>query len=124
MYLRKNVENTSICTILLSWCYMSVHRRGYPRTQVLQARRKGLVHTARACAGMSIATDCVTIVITHGFYMTCSSMDNKWRVYNRLSQFLLGSPDACACNVCQGPFFSFSKGLGTKLYTLGGCISQ
>ena len=33
-------------------------------------RRKGLVHIARACVGVSIATDRVTIVIVRGFCMT------------------------------------------------------
>ena len=33
-------------------------------------RRKGLVHTARTCAGVSIATSHVTIVIARGFCMT------------------------------------------------------
>ena len=33
-------------------------------------RRKGLVHTARACVGVSIVTDRVTIVIIRGFCMT------------------------------------------------------
>ena len=32
-------------------------------------RRKGLVHTAHACVGFSIATDRVTIVIVRGFCM-------------------------------------------------------
>ena len=47
-------------------------------------RRKGLVLTAHACAGVSIATGRVTIVIVCGFYMTYSSMDDKWRVYNSI----------------------------------------
>ena len=35
--------------------------------------------------------------------MTCSSMDDKRRVYDsiRFPQFFLGSPGACACNVYQ-----------------------
>ena len=66
-------------------------------------RRKGLVHTARACAGVSIATGRVTIVIVCGFCMTYSSMDDKRRVYNsiQLPHIFLGSPGACACSVYQ-----------------------
>ena len=66
-------------------------------------RKKGLVHIARACAGVSIVTGRITMVITHGFCMTCSSMDDKQRVYDsiRFPQFFLGSPGACACNVYQ-----------------------
>ena len=35
--------------------------------------------------------------------MTCSSMDDKRRVYDsiRFPPFFLGSPGACACNVYQ-----------------------
>ena len=64
-------------------------------------RRKGLVHTACACAGVSIATGCVTIVIACGFCMTYSSTGDKWRVYGsiQLPHIFLGSPGACACNV-------------------------
>ena len=66
-------------------------------------RRKGLVHIARACAGVSIATDRVTIVIARGFCMTYSSTGDKRRVYDsiRLPHIFLGSPGACACNVYQ-----------------------
>ena len=66
-------------------------------------RKKGLVHIAHACAGVSIVTGRVTMVIAHGFCMTCSSMDDKRRVYDsiRFPQFFLGSPSACACNVYQ-----------------------
>ena len=66
-------------------------------------RRKGLVHTARACAGVSIATGRVTIVIARGFCMTYSSTGDKRRVYDsiRLPHIFLGSPGACACNVYQ-----------------------
>ena len=66
-------------------------------------RRKGLVHIARACAGVSIATDRVTIVIVCGFCMTYSSTGDKRRVYDsiRLPHIFLGSPGACACNVYQ-----------------------
>ena len=66
-------------------------------------RRKGLVHTACACAGVSIATSRITIVIVRGFCMTYSSMDNKRRVYDsiRLPHIFLGSPGACACSEYQ-----------------------
>ena len=68
-------------------------------------RRKGLVHTARACAGVSIATASgrIAIVIVRGFCMTYSSMDDKQRVYDniQLPHMFLGSPGACACNLYQ-----------------------
>ena len=66
-------------------------------------RRKGLVHTARACAGVSIATGCITIAIVYGFCMTCSSMDDKRKVCDsiRLPHIFLGSPGACTYNVYQ-----------------------
>ena len=81
-----------IIIMLISWS---------PRSQ--RRRRKGLVHTAHACAGVSIATSCVTIVIVCEFCMMYSSMGDKWRVYDsiRLSHIFLGSPGACACNVYQ-----------------------
>ena len=55
--------------------------------------RKGLVHTARACVGVSIATGRVTIVIVHRFCMICSSnnMDDKQRVYDGI-HFFWGPP--------------------------------
>ena len=66
-------------------------------------RRKGLVHTACACAGVSIANGHITIVIVRGFCMMYSSMDDKRRLYDsiRLPHIFLGSPGACACNVYQ-----------------------
>ena len=67
--------------------YVSLVPRPFKR------RRKGLVHTARACAGVSVATGRVTIVIVRGFCMTYSFMDNKRGVYDsiRLPHIFLGS---------------------------------
>ena len=42
----------------------------------IRRRKKGLVHIARACAGVSIATSRVSMVIAHRFCMMCSSMDD------------------------------------------------
>ena len=80
-------------------------------------RRKGLVHTAHACAGVSIATGRVTTVIVRRFCMTCSSMDDKRRAYNRVSDYptFFWSPLAHARAVCARPFLLLLKGLGTRL---------
>ena len=62
------------------------------------------LHThAPAVCGVSIVTGCITIVIAHGLSMTCSSMDDKQRVYDsiQLPHIFLGSPGACACSVHQ-----------------------
>ena len=83
----------------------------------LYRRRKDLVHTARACAGVSIATGRVTIEIVRGFCMTYCSMDDKRRVYDsiRLPHIFLGSP-AHAHALCTRPFLLLLyKGLGTRL---------
>ena len=45
-----------------------------------------MVHTTRACAGVSIATGRVTIVIARGFCMTYSSMGDKRRVLSNRTQ--------------------------------------
>ena len=82
-------------------------------------RRKGLVHTARACTGVSIATGRVTIVIVCGFCMTYSSMGDKRRVYDRIVSayptFFWGPP-AHARAMCTRSFLLLLlKGLGTRL---------
>ena len=68
-------------------------------------RRKGLVHTVRTCTGVSILTSHITIVIVCRFCMTCSSMDDKRRVYDsiRLPHIFLESP-AHAHAICTRPF--------------------
>ena len=71
----------------------------------ISVRQGSLVasYPARACAGVSITTGRVTIVIVRGFCMTYNSMDDKRRVYDsiRLPHIFLGSPGACACSVYQ-----------------------
>ena len=80
-------------------------------------RRKGLVHTAHACTGVSIATSRVTIVIVRGFCMTYSPMDDKRRVYDsiRLPHTFWG-PLAHAHAMCTRPFLLLLlNGLGTRV---------
>ena len=55
---------------------MNQHGIYQPRTQGLQEEEKKGPGTHCACAGISIATSRVTIVIVCGFCMTYSSMDN------------------------------------------------
>jgi hypothetical protein len=64
------------------------------------------MHTACICAGVSIATDCVTIVIACGFCMTCKSMDDK-----------LGSPGACTRSVYQALFPLEGPGYEARAYS-------
>ena len=60
-------------------------------------RKKGLVHIAHACAGVSIATGRVTMVIVRGFCMACSSMDNKQMSIRQclIPDFFWGSQRMC-----------------------------
>jgi hypothetical protein len=76
-------------------------------------RRKGLVHTARTCVGVSIATDHVTIVISHGFCTMSKSMDDKRTVYNY--PIIFWGLQAHARAVCTWPFLLLLKGLGMRL---------
>ena len=78
----------------------------------------GLVHTACACAGISIAIGRITIVIIRGFCMSCSSMDNKQRIYSRVSDYhtFFWGPLAHAHAMCTRPsHLLLLKGLGMRL---------
>ena len=61
--------------------YLGCHHRWQVHRLICEKwavpRKKGLVHIARACAGVSIATGRISMVIYHGFCMMCSSMDDK-----------------------------------------------
>ena len=103
-WLSDNKERLSMCRIAC--------------TQALQEKEKGPgVYIVCACAGVSIVTGCITIVIIHGFYMMCSSTDDKRRVYDsiQLLQFFWGPP-AHAPAMCTRPFLLILlKGMGTRL---------
>ena len=88
-----------------SIAYNSIAKPSLVPRPFKRRRRKGLAHIAWAYAGVSIATGPVTIAIVRGFCMTCSSMDNKRRVYDsiRLPPIFLGSPGACAYQALSPP---------------------
>ena len=68
-------------------------------------RRKGLIHTAHmcaeVCAEVSIATGCI---IVRRFCMMCSSMDNKWRVYDRIPPLYSLAHAHTVCQALSPPF--------------------
>ena len=63
--------------------------------------KRGLVHIACTCAGISIATSRISMVITCRFCMAYSSVDDKRMIVSDSLTFSLGSPSTCACNVYQ-----------------------
>ena len=88
---------------------------------LFRRRKKGLVHIACACAGVSIVTGRVTMVIACGFCMTCSSMDDKRRVVSDSPSFFWGPPAwrrmrlQCVRVPWPRPFLLL-KGLGMRLH--------
>ena len=82
-----------------------------------ERRRKGLVHTASTCTGVSIVTGCITVV-TFMHFAWCAflwTINGEHTVVSNYPTFFWGPRKKCTqCVPCR-PFLLLLKGLGTRL---------